>query len=338
MLVLILLVALSGSNRIRVSAATDKTIDISDIRGSDLKYAYDEMNSQLVKAVPECDIDKTLAVAKEYLEIKDRGITSSRLFKFVTNQLRVTPAYKLFAALSQINDANRCDAASINVIKQNDWATRGQTHYNLSDFSESEEEGRKRVEIVLVHYVRKTLKECPKVHADLLKQKLKNYDQGQLDYVINLTKDTISKYLSEMMRDGTNFEDALVKLALRTEYTMRPELLSGEKFRINLEKVLDKFAPLEAKNCLGEGVRLNIMNKGKIKKLVKEYGIKPCKNYVAFFGAEVFEPEIYLSNYKHEPINGGREEFYLNWIRFNICNEYIAYEKKLLDEVIQSTN
>lgn len=340
MIGLIFFLALSGSNIIRASAATGE-IDISNIRGAEITYAYDEMNSQLVRAVPECDIDKTLKAAKEYLDTKDRGITSSGIYKFVTSQVQVSPAYKLFAALSQINDANRCDATSINIIKQNDWAILRKTPYDLTDSGKSEEKCRKRVELVLAHYLGKSVKECPRVHADLLKQMLKNYDQRQLDYVVHLTEDTISKYLSETTRDGSSREDTLVQLALLTAYTMRSDLLSGEKFRNNLEKVLNKFAPPEAKDCLGEGTRFNIMNKGKIKKLFKEYGIKPCKNYVKFFGPEVFESEIYLSNYKPEPLaigNPNREEFYLNWIRYNICSEYIAYEKKLLDEVIQSTN
>lgn len=322
MLVLISLVALGGINVI----ATGE-IDVSGINGKEIKDAYNDLNVQLVKDVPACGIDETMKAVKDYLsENVDRKSTFSNS-ELTKGSPKVNEAYRLFGALSQLDNGDRCDASAINILKQNDLASERRSHSNLG-----RRECRKRVETVLLHYATKSTQECPRVHADLMRQKLENFDQREFRYLDKLTERVISMYLDHFKQAGVNRADSVVKLAFHSEKMMSSLI---QDFRYRLEAVLDKFAPDQKKYLSpidDESTGLVRIDEAKIEELFNEYGIGPCKNYVTTFGPDVFEPEIYLSSYKHEPVEGD-EEFYLNWTRYNMCKVFIQNEKRLLESV-----
>lgn len=322
--------ALAGIN----TSATN-SIDVSRIDGASIKDAYKEMNIQLVRDVPPCDIEATMSKVKELLAKEANGRAISSFFKFLTGQAKVSQAYKLFGALSKLTEGHRCDANAINILKQNDLASEGRAHANLSSG-----ECRKRVENVLLHYVKLSIEECPQVHADLMRQNLANFDSRQWKYVRRLTEDEFSSHWEDLMRHNVEKRDALVQLALDTERFMFTELVQGTNLYHHLDTMLTQFDSEQKqflKPVVDEATGLTKINESKIEELFQEYAMKPCRNYVKTFGPNIFEPEIYLASFKHEPLRGD-EGFYSNWVRYNICKFYIAFERKLLREVKLTAN
>lgn len=72
------------------------------------------------------------------------------------------------------------------------------------------------------------------------------------------------------------------------------------------------------------------MDKAKLTEIVEGYGMKPCRDFVSTLGPDVFEPEVYLyiGSFNHLKLED--EEFYGNWIRYNVCKIYLENEDKLL--------
>lgn len=321
MLVLISLLALSSINVI----ATE--IDVSGINGEELKDAYSELNIRLVKDVPSADIEATMNAAKDFLSKNgDEKKASSIGENIESGSPKLNEANKLFVALSQLNDKNRCDAKAINVLKQNDQASGGRSHSILA-----KGECRKRVETVLLDYAAKAKKVCPRVHSYLMSEKLSTFNKRQFLYIHHLTDSTITSCLADFKQANLPRKEGIIKLAF---HKMLNRLT--QDFYYHLWEVLDKFAP-DQKEYLkpidDESTGLKKLDEAKIKELFNEYGMEPCKAYVAAFGPDLYEPEIYLSTFGHEPLRGD-EDFYLNWTRYNMCKVYIQNEAKLWQDVM----
>lgn len=330
MFVLILLLALTGSIEVDASQT-----DVSGINGEEIRSAYDEMNVKLVEEVPACDIQGTLDNVKAHLaEYSNTGISIS-ISRLITGQSKLHQAYVLFGALSQLTDGHRCDANAINILRQNDLAS-GERAHSIPDKGEC----RKRVETVLLHYVNRSIRECPQKNADTMRQKLEHFDSDQFIQVDLLTKGVISNQVRILKNQISDRFTALVKLALKTEEIMRLALIHGFMFYSRLDSVIGRFAPeqkLYLRPINNEASGLAEVDKDKIKELFEEYAMKPCRNYVTILGPDVFEPEIYLSSFKHKPLKGD-QEFYLNWIRYNTCKVYLDQETILLDAIIRSAS
>lgn len=306
-------------------------IDVSQIRGDSLIDAYKEMNAQLVRDFPACNTEATMNAVKGILAKEINGREISSLFKSLTGPAKVSQAYKLFGALSQLIEGHRCDANAINILKQNDLATEGRARKYLVTGADCS----KRVEGILLHYVRLSYRECPKVHADLMRQTLNNFDDRQFNHVHRLNEGKISKYLKDLRYDQIEGNEALVQLALNTRKIMLNDLTQGRNLYYNLYGVLAQFEPEKKhylKPIVDDRTGSSKIDGSKIGDLVEEQVMRPCRNYVEAFGTNIFEPEIYLASFNHKPLSDD-QEFYLNWINYNICKVYVEFEQQLLSGV-----
>lgn len=301
-------------------------IDTKNLDGHKLKDSFKEIDAQLIREVSSNDVRSNFKVAKDLLE-HSSGSTDD-----------IYSAYQLFVALMELDGQDRCDSTAISIIRQNELASCQTTADDSKILDKSQCLG--RVGKILLDIAEKSTRKCPKIYADLMRQKLNQFNPDLFIIVEDLTEHSIYIYMKRLNNeDGSNEANNLVELALNTDSIMQRTLENGIWFYCDLQATIKTYVDRSLAEYLkpieDERTGKFSLNEEMFKELFEKHGMKPCRDYVEFFGEDVFEPATYLAKFQLIDSREIDEQYYKNWIRYNMCKGFTRNKQKLLVESME---
>lgn len=297
-------------------------INSNSFDGSDLKVAYQLLNVQLARRVPNSDPDLNFKAAKELLQQPG-------------NSNKLSSACELFLSMSQLSDDNMCSPEAINILKQNDLASSERIHKRLDKHL-----SRTRVEKILLQIAARLAEECPRVYANLLERKLAEFNAERYSLLRELTDAIIWKHVVDINSKTQDVGLTLYKLATQTAAFIENDLTDGNKFYYLVQKIVksineDRANFLELIDNTGNGI--DIFDKDKLKEIYDKYALIPCRDFVETFGVLLERPTItYLASIYNELILDDKlHNFYINMISYNVCKIWIKNYQSLLESGIE---
>lgn len=290
--------------------------DASGIDGQQLEDEFNKLNEFLFARVKSSDPEQNFNLVLENYKSRSK----SWFKKMSSDSMR---ARKLFLAMGQITDENRCTPRSYNILIQIDRATFDRSCRRLDP-----EGVVRRVERILLDYVLKQQSQCHDAHLKQYRDKLASMDTEKVKKVEAFLEPYISSLISEKLKIDKS------KSRIQKLYDIINEKSSSISSK-NPMNVLESLKHLvkddpSAKSILqvDDDTELKeLMKKDtKIQKLHSQYLFEPCLYYLDQLGPEVFKV-VYFENKFQQSLDERNPDFYESWTRYHLCNMFVAQHK-----------
>lgn len=297
-----------------------------------IEAAYSRLNDYLIENVDNEEISANLEAAFKYLKEQD-GVKHLGVHSIFSR----TPVedLKKFTALQQVIGDVKCDDYEYEVILGNE------AEVGLYALKEDQKVVRRIDKVMLKIFIYHAEK-CQDVYPKRYRAKREQFDKVALERVKDLTRvimdfdDHNDDFESSSRRSRFFYtSDNLFSKYIRTlpsihlysrEGILRNALKASGMYDPNL-KYVSKFPD--------ERTGKSIVHKEEIKRLVEEYIIKPCQNYVASFGPDLFIPARLDSRF-YSKIDNIKSDYYLGWSIFMICQSLTKNEAFVHSSLIKS--
>lgn len=238
---------------------------------------------------------------------------------------------RLILALRLLKGDNKCSYYSQIVLLNNFYASE------LDVVSIKNERGLRRIDRILIHYIKQHINDCKEVYFKKFDELLKEFDATQLKHLDGLLRKAMEHLtsISQPNNQGKLYVDRLyaiasehisVKLNLEPSYVYGAlkELVKGDPDEIFLQPVRDNIS------------NLTKIRWDKFNRLYEDYVVQPCYNLRYRLGPELFEPLFFDSMFEHE-IRYDRIDFYEFWLKYRLCY-FNGSARDSMKEVIEYAN
>lgn len=290
------------------------TINSLVFRSTEASYA--RLNGYLTQNVYDDNVETNMAAAERWLQ----EMESSKQSFYVKSPVK---NLKRFVALKKVIGDTKCDGEAYEIMRANEEATGLHRLY---------ENGKvvRRVDKVILKIFKDHAVRCSRVYPVTYKQKRQQLDGVTFRRVENLA--TIVMNADKFVSSSRNIRFNIDSNSLYMRYIKNPPAIQAFARENILYDTMtstarDDIAIRDAERTDDRIVK-PILNKPKLRSLVKEYLIEPCREFKSRFGQDLFVPARFDARLHHE-IDHANVEYYLGWSYFNICRAVLDDEVQL---------
>lgn len=285
----------------RVSGTLLTTLVVALQATSGIEAGYKRLNEYLSKKVPSDEISPNMEAANRWLE--EQACSKCSL-------LRMAPVADLrkFTALQQVIGDTECDYTTYTIMRENEKAI-GLLKLKLNG------EVSRRVDRVMLDIFNSHAKKCLKVYPAAYRARRPHVSKQVLKRVEIIARAIMEADSHEILpsRLWSNW----IKHDPSVRY-FQPEHIHAALMANAVDDPNQRFARESSKDQLGKAV----INRDKIRGLVKEHLLEPCWNYMADF-SDIFIPAKFDSRV-HFALDNSSVDYYWAWAYFTICQELTA--------------
>lgn len=290
-----------------------------------IEAGYNRLNKYLIEKVHSDEAAPNMEAAIRWLqEQKD-----VKLPLFSTEPIR---DLKKFTALQQVIEDTGCDMSSQKIIQQNEEAVG---LYKLIE----DRHVTRRVDKVMLSIFRAHARRCAQVHLAVYHKKIKQLDKSKYEKVDNLGQMVMNMDKFYSGTDGYYFYrnyalfDRYVEKIPKVQSFVRPGV-----FHTALESNAESDPDIKyTRRVPDEQTGRYVVHRDKLRELVREHLIEPCRYYVDELGPEIFIPERLKIPIQSKLLDG-ENGFYRDWSYFMICSAVVSDERAVHDYVFKSAN
>lgn len=289
--------------------------DVSGIDGQQLEDEFEKLNEFLLAKTESSEAELNFNLVFEKYKSD-----SKRWFKKMSSDSM--KAKRLFLAMGQITDENRCTLNSYDILIQIDRATCERSSRGLDP-----EGVLRRIEKILLDYALKQKEQCHHAHLEQFRDKLASMDSEKVKKVDTFLEPTITSLTSD------KYEFNLSK-----NKTQRLYAIIGEKSLSNSSKnpinALESLKNLTEDDPNANSILVEVNNDTELKEMIfknqklheiySQYLVEPCRYYIEQLGPEIFKVVYFENKFKHT-LDEKIPDFYESWIRYHLCNTFVAH-------------
>lgn len=285
--------------------------------------SFKRLNDYLVANVRNDDPDSNMEAALIWLQ-KQEGVKRSFFSRAPIDDLMK------FTALKQVMDDDKCDHAAHEIMRTNEEAVS--LHKKVHDRKY------RRVDKVMLDIFHDHAMRCSSVYPDrytALRKQVDGEVYRRVEYLSELVVDAHRETLT-FPDDRAHFEPDFYFY----QYVLvHPSIRSFRRANILLEalKHLAESDPniKYLRKVRDERKGREIIDKDKIKELVRKHLIEPCQQYEAvmepdLFGPASFDLDVYYL------LNEDNKDYYVDWSYYMICRALTRDEQAVSADVIKS--
>lgn len=290
-----------------VAPGEKSEIDIDDLDGFDFYTEYQDLNHALeqrtTEVTPESNFEAALQIYQDNLE---RNIKPCS---------KIMIAIKLFLALRTIDQDNRCNFKTANLIEQNSRA---------SDRKALQPGGRDLGHVAGVIRIigERHARECQQVYELKFDSISRIMDKLKVTLVEELLHNLIEQHISDKYRSNMS-----KSLARRYHNVVKWQINPTRKL-FNPDFLYDTLKRV-AKNDIDSKYLIPVYDEQrdkvafvseKIQLLFEKYFIEPCKYYHQELGHEVFDQKDHDGPFGE--VDESNPEFYKAWAQYHLCSAF----------------
>lgn len=288
--------------------------DVSGIDGQQLEDEFEKLNEFLLAKTDSSEAEVNFNLIFE----KYKSDSKRWFVKMSSDSMK---AKRLFLAMGQITDENRCTLNSYNILIQIDRATCERSSRGLDP-----EGVARRIEKILLDSALKQKEQCHDAHLRQFREKLASIDREKVKKVETFLEPTITSLTSD------KYEFNISKNRVQRLYAIIGEksLSNSSKNPINaLESLKNLTKDDPNANSILVGInndaelKETLFKNGKLHKLYSQYLVEPCRYYIEQLGPEVFKVVYFENKFKHT-LDEENTDFYESWIRYHLSNLFVA--------------
>lgn len=284
-----------------------------------IEAEYTRLNDYLIKNIDNDDISANMEAAFKLL--KEQGNVKQSIFSRVPIE-----DLKQFANLRRVKSNPKCDDVDYKVLRDNEAAV------GLYGLKEDEKVFRRIDKVVLKIFIDHAEK-CLDVYDKRYISRIEEFDSSTLDRVEGLTGAIfdIDKLKIPDIQSPDNLFSKYIK-SYPEMHLYQGEVLQNALKASGMNDPNIKYLGRVADGRTGK----LIVHKEKIKRLVDEYLIEPCQEYVAAFGPDLFIPARFDARYSK--VDSTKIDFYTGWSGFMICRSLCMNNAAVYNSIIKSAD
>lgn len=291
---------------------SQEEFDVSNIDGQQLEDEFYKLNEFLVAKTASADPEKNFNLVLEKYKSD-----SKRWFKKTSSDSM--KAKRLFLAMGQITDQNRCEPRSYNILIQIDRATFDRSHRRLDPEGEV-----RRVERILLDYALKQKAQCHEAHLKQYMDKLATMEAERVKRVEGFLEPTIERLISEELEYNRS------KSLVQRLYGIINEKSSSMSSRnpINILESLkqltkdDSTAKIIQQIDNDADLKEALKKDPKVREVYNQNIVDPCRYYVNQL-EPIFKTE-YFENKFQSSLDEGNPGYYGALTCYHLCNLFVA--------------
>lgn len=294
---------------------SQEKFDVSDLDGLKLEDAFLRLNLFLISSTASAEADLNFGLVHEKYKAE-----SGRWFSSKSQSTDDMKAMRLFLAMGNIKDENRCEPESYNILIQVDRATSDKSRRRLDPDGIA-----RRIERILLDYVLKQIDQCHEAHLEQFKHISRTMDQDKVKIVDIFFGPSIERLASDQFQPNRD------KSRVQRLYNMIAEKISSlssrspKRIMESLKALVsdDEYAICVSKYADSVDIRELLVKDAEFRELYKNYLVRPCRYYTQKLGPEVFKVVYFEDKFQHS-LDEKSLNFYESWTRFHLCNQFIG--------------
>lgn len=292
------------------------------IRSASASYA--RLNGYLTQNVYDDNVDSNMGAAVRWLQ----ELESSKQSFYIKSPVK---NLKRFVALERVIGDTKCDAEAYEIMRANEEAT------GLHRMNDNGKVIR-RVDKVILSIFKDHAVKCSRIYPVAYNQKREQLDATVFKRVENLA--TIVMNADRFVSTSRNMRFTIDPTNLYMRYIKNPPTIQAFArenilYDALISNARDDLSIRDAERT-DERISKPILNKTKLKSLIKEYLIEPCQQYKSRFGPDLFVPARFDARVHHE-VDHSNIDYYLGWSYFTICRAVVD-DEALFYGVVDSTS
>lgn len=292
----------------------------------DISMSYRSEKKSEIAKLNEFMIDKTDSTDPNVnLDIVEKEFDSQLEKKVPFDDLSVQ-AKRLLLALRTLEGKDECNHYSYLILKNNQRAIKSPAR------AIKRNEGARRIDKVLAHYINKHIKNCRDQYFQRYDQIYSALDKTLLHRIDVLLNDAVKTITSD-----ENERNAGKSYAKRLFYGARHGLLTSYvrpsyMYNVMVNSVKGSEEEKYMKKVENERTGYPALNLEVFGRVFRETVTQPCYKFRSLVGPDVFLPLLFDGLYHHE-VQEERTDFYEALLKFQLC--YFDYpENELLRDVV----
>lgn len=285
-----------------------------------------KLNNYLIANVHDDDAKSNMEAAAKW--IQDQESVKQSFFSRTSIE-----DLKRFAALKEVMDDKKCDHEAYEIEQTNEKAVglfKKNQNGNLH----------RRVDKMMLEIFRDHAMECSSVYPyryPELKKQVDGEAYSNVKYLSELVMDAHRKKLT-FPDDRAHFEPDF----FFGQYILnRPNIGTFRRADL-LHEAVSKLAARDPNNKYlfkveDERKGKETIDKDKIKELVRKHLIKPCQQYEAVMGPDLFGPATFDLNIYYL-LNEKNQDYYVDWSYYMICRALTKDEEATFADVIKTVS
>lgn len=294
---------------------------VGSLLANDAEAGFKALNKYLLEKVSDRDIESNMKAAAGWLE-ELKTTKHSLLSKSPIKDL------ELFTSLQQVREDTKCDVKAMLTMRDNLL----KAGLNLV----------RRVDLVMKQIFIEHAKKCADQYPVIYKARKEQLDKVTYELVSTVAKRVIeADQIVAYRGEGVSKEEFYKLKNIINLYAIGRFSITSLDYGHFIRMALKENAK-ENPNVIyldkvpNELTGKNVVHKDKIKELVKELVIEPCRRYVKDHGQQVFLPARWDGQYYIAEANEANAEFYFDWAFFSICRSAMEHESYVFSDVIDA--
>lgn len=277
---------------------------------------FEEINNYLIKKVRDAEINTNMGAAAEWLSELEASMESLIFSRDLINDLRIFTSLKYI-----LHEPIKCDKTNFEIISNNQLAP--------GEFKSS-----RRVDIVKRSIFLQHAKKCSEIYPSEFR-KLKDHIKAEVYERVKNIGVAIKTYDLELEENISELVD-IIHLYVYDDFS-----LTDSNYGRSLLHALEINARndpnlIYAKKLPDERSGKLIIHQDKVRLLVQEYLIKPCKEYTILSGTNLFKLVRFDAQYHLPKQDETNSDFYNGWADYSICKSIVESEGAAIRDVIEA--
>lgn len=292
------------------------------LASSQSEAAYKHLNQYLVEKVDRQDVSSNMKAAIEWL--KEQEVAKRSVF-----QMRnPVPDLKKFTPLQQLIDSPKCDGSDYEIMKANEAVV---SLHRLFD----DKKVIRRVDNVMLQIFKDHSQKCQNVYPAVYKAKKEQFDVTTMNLIEKLGDDVIDFVKRKRLIQSMIEADNLFYFFIRRSSEENLHVDRNVYYNVIIEVAKDDPNVKFTREVPDEQTGKFVLRRDKIRQLVVDYLVKPCKQYEAFFGPDLFIPARFDTRIYYK-LDDSELDYYIKWAYFKICEAITDNEATVHNDVIKS--